>query len=160
MKHIRNLTLLVLLLILLPDETRAQYLTNKQAVTRFFEEVMNKYDMFVINEVVSDQYVFHNTLSPAEKYNKRQMKEFLPAFIYAFPDLRCSIEDIVAEDDRVAVRLVFTGTQKNEIWGIQPTNRPISHLGEVFFRLESGKIVESWMRLDFAGLLTKMQSEG
>lgn len=159
MKHLRNSTFLILLLTILPDETSGQSFTNKQAIARFFEEVMNKYDIFVINEVVSDQYVFHNTLSPAEKYNKRQMKEFLPAFIYAFPDLRCSVEDIVAEGDRVAVRLVFTGTHKNEIWGVKPTNRSISHLGEVFFRMEDGKMVESWMRFNFQELLLKMQTE-
>lgn len=74
----------------------------------------------------------------------------------AFPDLRAHIEDIIAADDRVAVRLRFRGTHSGEFLGIPPTNRTIEYVSHEFYRIANGLIAEEWICSDMTTLLRQL----
>jgi predicted ester cyclase len=77
-------------------------------------------------------------------------------FHTAFPDLRLTVNDLFAENDRVAVRWTGEGTHNGELAGISPTGRRIKLTGMTILRIDGGRIVESWTELDMLGLLQEI----
>ena len=71
----------------------------------------------------------------------------------AFPDIRVTIDDIFAVDDKVTLRWSSHGTHCGELQGIPPTNRPMTMTGIAIYRFAGGKIVEEWMNNDTLGML-------
>ena len=74
----------------------------------------------------------------------------------AFPDLQAHIEDIVAAQDKVAVRLRFRGTHRGEFLGIPATDRTIEYVSHEFYRITDGLIAEEWICSDTATLLRQL----
>jgi steroid delta-isomerase-like uncharacterized protein len=74
----------------------------------------------------------------------------------AFPDLQLSVNDQVAEGDRVAARWTVTGTHKGEYYGIPATGKQVGHSGTAFYRLENGRIAEVWLLSDTMGLMQQL----
>jgi steroid delta-isomerase-like uncharacterized protein len=74
----------------------------------------------------------------------------------AFPDLQAHIEDIVADQDKVAVRLRFRGTHRGEFLGIPATGRTIEYVSHEFYRITDGLIAEEWICSDTATLLRQL----
>jgi len=74
----------------------------------------------------------------------------------AFPDLQAHIEDIVAAEDKVAVRLRFHGTHRGEFLGIPATGRTIEYVSHEFYRIADGLIAEEWICSDTATLLRQL----
>lgn len=78
----------------------------------------------------------------------------------AIPDIRYTVEDIIAEGDRVIVRLTLNGTPYHEWLGIPRAGRALDNLAEIFiFRIADGKIVEGWRLVDMAGLEKGLRAE-
>jgi steroid delta-isomerase-like uncharacterized protein len=77
-------------------------------------------------------------------------------FYKAFPDGQHTVDDLIAEGDKVAARLTARGTHKGEFQGIPPTGKPVSFTGMRVFRFVSGKIAEEWSNLDMFGLMQQM----
>lgn len=71
------------------------------------------------------------------------------AFVEAFPDSHYSVEDLIAENDRVVLRVTTRGTHRKEFHGIAPTNRKVEFTGIVIYRIQDGKIAECWDEIDF-----------
>ena len=71
---------------------------------------------------------------------------------HAFPDLQANIEDIVAAQDKVAVRVRFRGTHSGEFLGIPATGRAIEYVSHEFYRIADGLIAEEWICSDLATL--------
>jgi len=74
----------------------------------------------------------------------------------AFPDVRLTIEDMVAEGDKVAVRWAWSGTHRGEYMGIAPTGKEVTYTGITIHRITGGKIVESWDEVDNLGLMQQL----
>jgi steroid delta-isomerase-like uncharacterized protein len=74
----------------------------------------------------------------------------------AFPDLTVEIDDIVAEGDRVALRLTIHGTHQGEFLGMPATGRPVSYVSHEFYRVANGLIAEEWICSDTAGLFQQI----
>jgi steroid delta-isomerase-like uncharacterized protein len=74
----------------------------------------------------------------------------------AFPDLEAHIEDLVAAEDRVAVRVSFTGTHAGEFQGIPATGRAVQYVSHEFYRVEDGLIAEEWICSDMASLFRQL----
>jgi len=74
----------------------------------------------------------------------------------AFPDLRVTVEDLIAEGDKVVGRLRFRGTHLGELDGIAPTGRRVDCTGIVVSRMEGGKIAEDWANFDDLGLMRQL----
>lgn len=159
MKKLLPISATLFFLLISTAKIAAQDAISREAVNTFLNEVFNKHNMFVINEVVAETYTFRNILDQSERYDRKQMKLFLPAFIFAFPDISCRIDDIISEGNKVAVRATLRGTHKNEVWGLQPSGKEIIYPVEVFFLLEYGSITQSWMKFDKAALITQLSGD-
>jgi predicted ester cyclase len=76
----------------------------------------------------------------------------------AFPDFHNTIQDLIAEGDRVVARLTYRGTHGGELFGIAPTGRHVVYTGIAIFRLTGGKIVDGWVLGDALGLMQQMRT--
>jgi steroid delta-isomerase-like uncharacterized protein len=142
----------------LGDEESSEMTTehNKTIVRRFFEEVVSNGNLAVVDELCSRDYRVHATLSGPDAIGLDQMRELVRSFRSSFPDARITIEDMVAEGDRVAARLREQGTHGGEFRGIPPTGRRVSYGSMTFLRLVDGKIAEHWGLLDMPSLLQQL----
>jgi predicted ester cyclase len=75
----------------------------------------------------------------------------------AFPDLRITVEDTVAGEDKVAVRMTFRGTHQGPFRGIEPTGRPVEFSSIRIYRIEDGKVTKTWAEVDALGLLGQLR---
>jgi predicted ester cyclase len=77
----------------------------------------------------------------------------------AFPDFHNTIEEIVAENDRVIARTFYWGTHRGEIFGVAPTGKAITYAGAAFFRIEDGRITHGWVLGDLLSLLRQLGAD-
>jgi len=116
---------------------------NKAILARVVEEFINKNKSEEADALFSADFVNHNPsfgVSP----DRVGIKEMIRLFHVAFPDYKMTIEDIIAEDDRVAVRMTAEGTHKGEILGIKPTGNRIDVMTISIVRISNDRIVERW----------------
>ena len=128
---------------------------NKSIVRRWIEEGWNKGNPAMINQVYAPDYVQHEP-SPVPVTSREALKQYVSAYLAAFPDLHFTIDDLVAEGDKVAWRFNSTGTQKGDFMGIPPTGNVGNVTGQVLFRLENNRIVEGWVNIDALGLMQQL----
>jgi predicted ester cyclase len=77
----------------------------------------------------------------------------------AFPDLRITVEDTVAGDDKVAARMTFRGTHRGPFRGLEPTGRAVEFSSIRIYRIEDGKVVQTWAEVDALGLLGQLRGD-
>jgi len=129
---------------------------NKALVRRFVEE-SNKgraAAMAVIDELFATNIVYHGG-GGEEIRGLKDYKQSSESY-NALPDFHFTIDDMVAEGDKVAVRFTLTGTHKGEIMGIPPTNKKLTMWGIIIYRVVGGKFVEGWERADTLGLMQQL----
>jgi steroid delta-isomerase-like uncharacterized protein len=93
---------------------------------------------------------------PGPQHGREVWRQGFELMRRAFPDLEARIEDIVAAQDKVAVRLRFRGTHSGEFLGIPATGRPIEYVSHEFYRIADGLIAEEWICSDLATLLRQI----
>ncbi len=127
---------------------------NKALVRRFEEEVWNGRNPSLVDEFFAASHIFRAAGSPPlDREGHRQM---IAHFQGAFPDGRNTSEELVAEGDKVVQRWTFRGTHRGAFQGIPPTGRQVTLTGISIWRVEGGKIVESWHELDNLGLMQQL----
>lgn len=134
---------------------------NKAIARRYFEEMVNKQNLDILDELVSKDRVSHGLLDGKEGARGIEpLRKFLVYLFKAFPDIHYTIGDIIAEDDKVVARVIFSGTHKDEFFGYPASNTRIDYLSEIFFmRIENGKIAEAWTQLDLYNLFKSLRGE-
>jgi steroid delta-isomerase-like uncharacterized protein len=93
---------------------------------------------------------------PEPQHGRDMWRQGFEMMKHAFPDLQAHIEDIVAAEDKVAVRLRFRGTHRGEFLGIPATGRTIEYVSHEFYRIADGLIAEEWICSDTATLLGQL----
>jgi steroid delta-isomerase-like uncharacterized protein len=93
---------------------------------------------------------------PEPMHGKEAWRRNFETMKHAFPDFQASIEDIVAAQDKVAVRLRIRGTHSGEFLGIPATGRTIEYVSHEFYRIADGLIAEEWICSDTATLLRQL----
>ena len=127
---------------------------NKGQLRRLFEEVWNQGSLAVVDELLVADYVLHD---PAQQVRGPEgFKAYVSAFRAAFPDMHATIEDQIAEDDMVAMRVTVRATHKGEFQGLPPTGKQVILTGIDIQRIVDGKIAENWVNLDALGLLQQL----
>ena len=129
---------------------------NKQLVRQFFE-LLDRHDADRVGQLLvsSSNYTFHiGGISCPLGWNEH--KRLLAGVTNAFPDLHHEIVDMVAEGDKVAVRLNVTGTHKGEFQGIAPTGKRLSLDEMGFITIIDGKITEGWISADTIRLMQQI----
>ncbi len=124
---------------------------------RLFEEANkgNAAAMAFIDEACATDVVLHDPTG-RDIRGLKDVKQYESELFSAFPDIHHTIDDMVAEGDKVTVRFTLTGTHKGEIMGIPPTNKKITIWAIGIDRFAGGKLVESWLRLDTLGMMQQL----
>ncbi|MFQ6059407.1 MAG: ester cyclase [Anaerolineae bacterium] len=128
---------------------------NKALVRRLIEEAWNKGNLAVIDELLSPDYVLHFA-APGATPDREGYKQAVSMHHTAFADFRLTIEDMVAEGDKVVIRWTIRGTHKGEYIGIAATGKEVTMTGISIRRIEGGKIMEEWLESDMLGLMQQM----
>ncbi len=130
---------------------------NKALARRSIEEIWNQGKLAAIDELVASDATFHDPSVPGGKFTGPQgMKQFVQIYRGAFPDLRLTINDQIAEGEEVVTRWTATGTHSGELMGIAPTNKRATVTGVDIDRYQGGKVVEAWASYDMLGLLQQL----
>ena len=117
---------------------------NNKAIARsYFEDILNAGDLDVVDGIFSVDVVFHYPLG--ELNGLDAVRQYIGAVRTAFPDIRFTIEDLFAEEDRVACRWTLRGTQTGEFRGNPPSGKQVEVPGNTIFRFSEGKIEEIWI---------------
>ena len=126
---------------------------NKISARRYFEEIWNEGKFDVLSDLLVPGYVDHMSVWPAGPEGVRQE---MSMYRKAIPNLHFSVEDQIAEDDKVVTRVTVTGTQQGDLPRIPAAGKQFTSSGIVIFRFEEGKAVEAWMEFDFLGLYRQL----
>jgi steroid delta-isomerase-like uncharacterized protein len=129
---------------------------NKATFRRFFEEMWNRGNLAVIDELVSSNHVFHEPNSPEPIRGPEGFKQYVKMNRHAYPDVHVTIEDLIAEGDKVTNRFTFTGTQTGDLLGIPPTGKRVTVTAIVISHFVAGKFMESWINSDGLGMLQQL----
>jgi steroid delta-isomerase-like uncharacterized protein len=128
---------------------------NKTLVRRFVDEVQSGGNIDAVDELCSPEFVNHSA-PPGVPSNCEGVKQVTAMFGQAFPDSHFTVEDMIAEGDKVATRKTFHGTHQGEFMGIPPTGQQVS-IGLIdIVRIVDGRVVEHWAMGDNLGMLQQL----
>ena len=130
---------------------------NRAAARRFFEEGWNSGDPAQLKAFLADEFVSHNSLNFAIQSSDEYCRGVV-AYRTAFPDLVTSVDDVIAEGDRVVVRGTDRGTHQAEFMGRAASGRLVTTTWIEIFRLESGRAVEGWVESDSKTLMDQLDA--
>ncbi len=128
---------------------------NKTIERHYMEEVWTKGNLAAVDELVATNYVDHTPM-PDVSPDLQGLKQFVTVITTAFPDWHPTIEDMIAEGDKVVVRFTGSGTHKGEFMGIPPTGKQLTMKAIAIHRIAGGKIVENWLQADMLGMMQQL----
>jgi steroid delta-isomerase-like uncharacterized protein len=128
---------------------------NRARLLRFVEEVVNTGEVERTDRFVRQDFVDHDP-PPGASPDISGIREAFARVRVTFPDFHATVEDLVAEGDRVAYRWTFRGTHLGDLGGIPPTGKAAAWSVIGVARFVDGRIAERWQRLDTAGLLRQL----
>ena len=130
---------------------------NKVLVRRYFEEIWDKGNLDLIEELFTTNFVRHGpTATEGEVRGLEGFKALVTMYRTALPDLRIPIEELIAEGDRVVTRWTARGTHQGELMGNAPTGDRASVTGILIDRISGGKIEEEWVDYDTLHLMQQI----
>jgi steroid delta-isomerase-like uncharacterized protein len=128
--------------------------TNKAIALRD-EELWNTGNLAIADEIFATDFVNHDPGLP-NVVDLESYKAFIVVCFTSFPDFQTTVEDMVAEGDKVVTRRTVTATHQGEFSGIPPTGRQVTWTGMTIYRVANGKIVEAWWAYDALGLMQQL----
>ena len=121
---------------------------NKDISRRADEELFNRGNLSIADELFASNFVYHDPVSHEELRGPESVKSYATMLRVAFPDLHQTIEEQIAEGDKVAYRWTARGTHQGEFMGIAPTGNRVEMTGISIARLIDGKLEEIWENYD------------
>jgi steroid delta-isomerase-like uncharacterized protein len=118
---------------------------NKELYRHYIEDLWNKRNPAAADRYLAPDYIEHNANLPPGLEGR---KKFVATVLAAFSDYHAEIQEVIAQGDRVAARVVWTGTQDGEYQGRPPTHKKLRFSTADFFRIADGKIAEHWDVVD------------
>jgi steroid delta-isomerase-like uncharacterized protein len=128
---------------------------NKRISRRFFDDVWNGRKLDAIGELAAEELVLHDR-DMGEHRGADAARAFVDTYRRAFPDLRFTVEEQIAEGDKVVTRWTARGTHNGELMGIPPTGRTATVTGTTIDRIADGRIAESFGTWDALGMLQQL----
>ena len=129
---------------------------NRTLSQRYFEEVWNQGQVDALDELLTPDYINHTPSTPDPPPGAAGLKPIVLAIRKAFPDLHYEIQDAIATDDTVVMRVRMTGTHRGDLFGLAPTGRKISVDQINIERIRDGRIAEHWRVTDELGLMKQL----
>src|SRR5687768_8248188 len=130
---------------------------SKTLYRRWFEEVVSRGDLDLADELLAPDYLLHFPGLPGP-VDAETHKGLVLAFRAGFPDWKETIDDVIAEGDKVVVRVTGRGTHEGEFQGIPASGRAVSATGIGIARIEGGRIAEAWAAYDALGLMQQLEA--
>ena len=127
--------------------------TNKAVIRRYFEQVWKQDRPDLFEEFIADNVVHHGI---EQVPGLEGMKAGYAMSLQAFPDLQLTIDDEIAEDDKVVIRWTLKATHQGELMGIPGTGKKITQSGFSIFRLANAKVVELWFLADNMSMMQQL----
>ncbi len=128
--------------------------SNTVLADRVWDEIWHQGDLSRLDDLFTVDFVRHDP--GRELHGIDQNRQFILGLRTAFPDLRFTMEDQIAEGDKVVVRYRFQGTHLGAFQGLPPTSRQVSYTGILIYRMTGGKIAEQWTEFDLLGFLRQL----
>lgn len=132
---------------------------NKELLRRFMDAI-NKKRLDLFDELCGEDYIWHGEAGPTalnEVRGRENFKNAVAEFTDALPDLHIDIKDMIAEGDKVAIRITESGTHTGaEFAGVSPTGKRITWGCIGVYRVINGKIVEEWFNEDSLGIMKQL----
>ena len=128
---------------------------NKALANRVWEEVWHLGNLNLIDEWFTQDFVRHDPGGRVLR-GTDQNRQFIGSLRLSFPDVRYTVDDQIAEGDKVVVRYHFQGTHLGAFQGLPPTGKQITYTGILIYRFADGKIAEQWTEFDLLGLLRQL----
>ncbi len=119
-------------------------------------EAFNTGDTAKLLAVAAPDIIIHYAEMPEPLQGRETWQQGYELMKRAFPDLKIRVDDLVAADDKVALRLTLSGTHQGEFQGIPATGRTISYVSHEFYRVADGQVAEEWICSDMASLLSQL----
>jgi predicted ester cyclase len=116
---------------------------NKKMVYLAFDKMWSEGKLDVADEIIAPNHTMH-IRGEGYQWDAEAVKKLVSGWLKAFPDLKFEVQDFIADGNKVAVLLHFTGTHQGELWGIAPTGKKIEYSEMLLIRCEKGKCVEEW----------------
>ncbi|HUR36076.1 MAG TPA: ester cyclase [Vicinamibacterales bacterium] len=132
--------------------------TSRKWVDRYFDEVTNKGQLDIADQLFAVDYVHHDPANPDPHGVKgvADVKRHLAELLHAFPDTKFHVDAVVAEGDNVVARWTATCTHTGDYFGIPPTNKAATITGMNTWRITDGLAVEGWVNRDDLQLLQQL----
>jgi steroid delta-isomerase-like uncharacterized protein len=127
---------------------------NKATVLRHWEEVVSKGNMDLIDQIFAPDFVAHE--ADQDIRGPEGVRQFILMLRKAFPDLHVTVEDMIAEGNKVVQRWSGHGSHQGELMGLPPSGKRISVSGITISRYEGGKVAEEWELYDMMGMMQQL----
>jgi steroid delta-isomerase-like uncharacterized protein len=128
---------------------------NKALMRRFYEEFWCKGNAAAVDELVAPDFIDHQ-LPAGWSEGPAGLKQLVREWRVGFPDMSETIEDLIAQGDKVVGRFVLTGTHQGPFLGIAPTGKRIRVTGIDIVRFQNGRITDLWYNEDTFGLYEQL----
>jgi len=131
---------------------------NKAIARRVYEafsQAVSTGNWATLDAVLAADAIDHNPV-PGQGPGLEGVKQVFAVFAAGFPDLHFTVEDMIAEGDKVVSRLTMHGTHRGDFQGIAPTGKSITQTGIDILRLAGGKVIERWGEFDNLGLMQQL----
>ena len=128
---------------------------ENKALYRRYVEAWNKHNVAAMEELYAPDFVVHGPAAFGDM-DLAAMKLLTAAWYAAFPDQHYTVEDLIAEGDKVVCRFTCRGTHQGEFMGIPPTGNVVTYTGIHISRVAGGKCVEDWRSADVLGFLQQL----
>lgn len=124
---------------------------NQQIIQRRVQEIWNQGKLATIDELIAA-----NLISNGQPIGREGFRQFVTAVRSAFPDIHFTVEDSLAEGDKVAIRYTGRGTHQGAFAGIPASGKPVQFSGIDLFCIANGQMAEEWLMYDQLGLLQQI----
>ena len=130
---------------------------NKRIVRRFVEEMLSGHNLAVADQLFTADFIDHDADDPDGHLSGVEgARAEVGAFLAAFPDMRVTVDDLIAEGEKVVLRGTLRGTHGGDLQGLPPTGKQVTIWAWQTYRLSGGKIAEAWLHVDRLGLLQQV----
>jgi steroid delta-isomerase-like uncharacterized protein len=128
---------------------------GKSIVRRVLDEAFNQGDLTIVDALLAPNSISHHS-SWGTPANRMGLKQLIAMFRTAFPDLNCTVEDEITQDNKVAAHWKIRGTHTGIFLGNPSTSKPILVRGLIYVCIENDQIIESWLMIDQMGMLQQL----
>ena len=129
--------------------------TNKAIIRRMVEQVMNDGRTDLVEEFFTED-IASSIVGWPPSTGQKEVKKYVAMIHHAYPDFQLTVDEALAEGDKVAIRWTMRGTNDGEMMGVPATGKKVNQSGATFYRLANGLIAETWFLADNLGLMQQL----